>query len=105
VIRCITKQPSLEHAQGNASEDVSFTEGGEPSGKVRASFSTPLIEDKPAVRVSGYYRRIAGFNDDVGFRGRDANSGYDWGVRGTVLYEPTIGRAVGRPRRSDSPSR
>jgi len=89
VIRYITKQPSLERAEGSASEDVSFTEGGQPSGKVRASFSAPVIEDKLAVRVSTYYRRIGGFIDDVGFRGKDANSGYDWGVRGTVLYKPT----------------
>ncbi|MGB6487631.1 MAG: TonB-dependent receptor [Steroidobacteraceae bacterium] len=89
VIRYITKQPSLEHAAGNASEDVSFTEGGQPSGKVRASLSTPIIQDKLAVRVSTYYRRIGGFIDDVGVRGQDANSGYDWGVRGTLLYKPT----------------
>ena len=89
VIRYITRQPSLEHAEGNASEDVSFTEGGQPSGKVRASLSTPIIQDKLAVRVSTYYRRIGGFIDDVGVRGQDANSGYDWGVRGTLLYKPT----------------
>ncbi|MGA9367447.1 MAG: TonB-dependent receptor [Steroidobacteraceae bacterium] len=89
VIRYITKQPSLEHSEGNTSEDVSFTDGGQPSGKVRGSFSTPIIQDKLAVRVSTYYRRIGGFIDDVGFRGKDANSGYDWGVLGTVLYKPT----------------
>jgi iron complex outermembrane recepter protein len=89
VIRYITKQPSLEHAAGSASEDVSFTKGGQPSGKLRASFSTPIIEDKVAVRVSTYYRRIGGFIDDVGSGGKNANSGYDWGVRGTLLYKPT----------------
>ena len=89
VIRYITKQPSLEHAQGDTSEDVSFTDGGQPSGKVRGSFSTPIVEDRLAVRVSTYYRRIGGFIDDVGFSGKDANNGYDWGVRGTLLYKPT----------------
>ncbi len=94
VIRYITKQPSLEHAEGSATEDVSFTEGGQPSGKVRGSFSTPIIEDKLAVRVSTYYRRIGGFIDDVGFSGKDANSGYDWGVRGTLLYKPTSNLSI-----------
>ena len=89
VIRYITKQPSLEHAQGNATEDLSFTERGQPSAKVRASFSAPIIEDKLVARVSTYYRRIGGFIDDVGFRGKDANNGYDWGIRGTLLYKPT----------------
>jgi len=89
VIKYVTKQPSLEQAQGNVSEDVSFTEHGAPSGKIRASFSTPIIDDKLAVRVSSYYRRIGGFIDDVGVRGKEANSGYDWGVRGTLLYKPT----------------
>jgi outer membrane receptor protein involved in Fe transport len=94
VIRYITKQPSLEHAEGNASEDVSFTEHGEPSGKVRGSFSTPIIQDKLAVRVSTYYRRIGGFIDDVGFSGKNANDGYDWGVRGTLLYKPTADLSI-----------
>jgi len=89
VIKYVTKQPSLDQAHGDASEDVSFTEAGAPSGKVRASFSTPIIEDELAVRASAYYRRIGGFIDDVGVRGQDANSGYDWGVRGTLLYKPT----------------
>ncbi len=94
VIRYITRQPSLEQSEGNASEDVSFTEGGQPGGKVRTSLSTPLIRDKLAVRMSTYYRRIGGFIDDVGFRGRDANSGYDWGVRGTLLYKPTSNLSI-----------
>ncbi len=94
VIRYITRQPSLERAEGNTSEDVSFTEGGQPSAKVRTALSAPLIRDKLAVRVSTYYRRIGGFIDDVGFRGRDANSGYDWGVRATALYKPTDGLSI-----------
>jgi outer membrane receptor protein involved in Fe transport len=89
VIKYVTKKPSLNQTQGGVSEDVSFTHGGEPSVKARASFSTPIIDDKLAVRVSGYYRRIGGFIDDVGFSGKNANSGYDWGVHGTALYKPT----------------
>jgi len=88
VIKYVTKQPSLERTQADASEDVSFTEAGAPSGKVRASFSTPVVQDELAVRASAYYRRIGGFIDDVGVRGQAANSGYDWGLRGTLLYKP-----------------
>ncbi len=69
------------------SEEFEHVDHGDYGGKVRASFSTPLT-DELAVRVSGYYRYIPGYIDDVGLGGPNANHGYDWGIRGTALWKP-----------------
>jgi iron complex outermembrane recepter protein len=88
VIKYVTKQPSLTQTEVNVSEEFEHVDHGDYGGKVRTSFSTPLT-DQLAVRVSGYYRWIPGYIDDVGVGGPNANQGYDWGVHGTVLWKPT----------------
>ena len=88
VIKYVTKQPSLTETEGNVSEEFEHIDHGQFGGKVRASFSTPLT-DELAVRVSGYYRWIPGYVDDLGVGGQDANHGHDWGLRLTALWKPT----------------
>lgn len=88
VIKYVTKQPSLTQTEVNLSEEGEYVDHGEFGGKVRASLSTPLTDDV-AVRVSGYYRWIPGFMNDVGISGENANHGYDWGARATLLWKPT----------------
>ena len=88
VIKYITKQPSLTQTEATISEEFEHVDHGDYGGKVRASFSTPLT-DEFAVRVSGYYRWIPGYIDDIGIGGPNANQGYDWGIRGTALWKPT----------------
>lgn len=88
VIKYVTKQPSLTQSEGNFTEEVEHVDHGQVGGKVRGSYSTPVTDDL-AVRVSGYYRWIPGYIDDVGFAGKNANNGYDWGIRGTALWKPT----------------
>ena len=93
VIKYVTKQPSLTETEANISEEFEHVDHGDYGGKVRASFSTPLT-DQFAVRVSGYYRWIPGYIDDIGIDGPNANQGYDWGIRGTALWKPTSDLSV-----------
>jgi iron complex outermembrane recepter protein len=93
VIKYVTKQPSLTQPELNVSEEFEHVEHGEFGGKVRVSASTPVADDL-AVRVSTYYRWIPGYIDDVGIGGPNTNHGYDWGVRGTVLWKPTTDLTV-----------
>jgi iron complex outermembrane recepter protein len=88
VIKYVTKQPSLTQPEANITEEFEHVDHGDYGGKLRASASTPLSDDF-AVRVSGYYRWIPGYIDDVGVSGQNANQGYDWGIRGTALWKPT----------------
>jgi iron complex outermembrane recepter protein len=88
VIKYVTKQPSLTTPEANITEEFEHVQYGDYGGKIRASGSTPVTDDL-AIRVSGYYRWIPGFIDDLGVSGKDANNGYDWGLRGTALWKPT----------------
>ena len=87
VIKYVMKQPSLTQTEGDISEEIEGVEHGGEGGRIRASYSTPVTTDF-AIRVSGYYRRIPGYIDDVGIGGKDANDGTDWGLHGTVLWKP-----------------
>jgi iron complex outermembrane receptor protein len=89
VIKYVTKEPSLTKTEINATEDMNFLPNGEAGGKVRASVSTPLVDDKLSIRVSGYYRRDPGFINVLGLGGSDENHSREYGFRGTILYKPT----------------
>ena len=93
VIKYVTKQPSLIQPEGSLTEEVESVDHGDVGGKVRGSYSTPLT-DGLAVRVSGYYRWIPGYIDDVGFNGKNTNNGTDWGLRATLLWKPTTDLSI-----------
>jgi iron complex outermembrane recepter protein len=93
VIKYVTKQPSLTQPEATITEEFEQVDHGDFGGKVRASASTPVTDDL-AIRLSGYYRWIPGYIDDIGVSGKDANNGYDWGMRATVLWKPTSDLSV-----------
>ena len=93
VIKYVTKQPSLTQSEGSLTEEVESVDHGDVGGKVRGSYSTP-VTDTLAVRVSGYYRWIPGYIDDVGFNGKNTNDGSDWGLRAMLLWKPTSDLSV-----------
>ncbi len=89
VIKYVTKQPSLTETEGNVSEEFEHVDHGQfQAARCGPRFRPPLT-DELAVRVSGYYRWIPGYIDDLGIGGQDANHGYDWGMRLTALWKPT----------------
>jgi len=88
VIKYVTKTPSLTTTEISTSEELNDVRGGSPGTKMRASVSTPIIENKLALRVSGYYEYTGGYIDDVGIGGKDADRGYKSGMRATLLYQP-----------------
>ena len=88
VIKYVTRRPSLTDTEIRASEDFYVVEGGDIGTKLRASLSTPLVEDKAAVRLSGYYRRDAGYVDNLQLGRRDINKGDAWGIRGALFFKP-----------------
>ena len=59
---------------------------------VRAAGNVPLSNDA-AFRVSGFYRRDAGYIDDPGL-GNDVNDGDVYGGRVSILLKPTDGLRI-----------
>jgi iron complex outermembrane receptor protein len=89
-VRYITNQPELNITRGFAELDLNFVGSGGVGGDAKAGFNAPL-GTKAAVRVVGYYDRIAGFIDavqpDLSVR-EDVNDGYRTGFRAAVRLDP-----------------
>jgi iron complex outermembrane receptor protein len=64
-VRYITTQPSLTKSSMYAREEVSYTQGGEPSYEGGLAGGTPLIDGTLGVRASVWYRRDGGYIDRI----------------------------------------
>jgi len=64
-VRYITTQPSLTKSSIYSREEVSYTEGGEPSYEAGVAGGTPIIDGTLGVRASVWYRRDGGYIDRI----------------------------------------
>jgi len=64
-VRYITVQPSLTQTSLYSRDEVSFTQGGEPSYEAGIAGGTPLIDGTLGVRLSAWYRYDGGWIDRI----------------------------------------
>src|ERR1700732_422629 len=64
-VRYITTQPSLTKSSIYSREEVSYTQGGEPSYEAGVAGGTPVIDGTLGVRASVWYRRDGGYIDRI----------------------------------------
>lgn len=93
-IRFISPQPDLSKSSGYGRTELAYTENGSASYEAGLAFGAPLVADKLAVRVSGYYRRDGGYIDRVKFEDRsvlDSNANYSNSYVGKIAFtwQPT----------------
>jgi outer membrane receptor protein involved in Fe transport len=90
ILKYALKRPDLNDVEVRAGGDVSHTasSGGFDWG-VRAAANVPLIEDRLALRVSGYTRETAGWVDNIGINRKNSNSTRTTGGRASLLFVPT----------------
>ncbi len=62
-VRYITVQPSLTKSSIYSRDEVSYTQGGEPSYEVGVAGGTPIIPGTLGVRATVWYRRDGGWID------------------------------------------
>lgn len=102
LVKYVLKKPDLNEVEARAGGDVeTITHSGRPSWSVRGAFGAPIIADKLAVRVSGFYRSNAGYLDNVASSVlldddrtvvpgiRNANGSTQQGIMGSILWQPT----------------
>jgi len=89
VLKYVTKAPSLTTSELDTGADLEDVEHGGFGYKLHAAGTTPIINDLLGLRVSGYYREDPGFIDNVETGQKDINSDKAWGVRASLLYQPT----------------
>ncbi len=64
-VRYITTQPSLTQTSIYSRDEVSYTEGGEPSYEAGIAGGTPIIDGTLGVRVTAWYRHDGGWIDRI----------------------------------------
>lgn len=88
-MRIITKAPNPNRFEASALVDLGYTEGGGLRQRYNAMVNVPIAQDTVGFRVVGYYRNEDGWVDNIGTGIDDANSIEAYGVRASLLIEPT----------------
>lgn len=104
-LKIVTAKPNTQEFEGWVEAGVSHTNDGEGSYSISAALNVPVVQDKLAVRLVGFYDNEGGFIDNVlgttsfysensgdrdnaEFVEDDINNYKVGGARATVLYQP-----------------
>lgn len=86
LLKYVTTKPSLTKQEGKFEAGLESVSDGETGWSGKAVYNLPLIEDKLAVRVLGYYKDVPGFIDNSLLKKNDVNGGDQYGGRVAVLF-------------------
>jgi iron complex outermembrane recepter protein len=88
-VRYITKEPSLTDFGGRFSTDLSDTSQGGFNQLYKAGIDVPIVNDKLALGVSGFYQDNDGFIDQALRPATDVNDAQLKGGQATLLFRPS----------------
>lgn len=88
-IRLITQKPDATSFLGYAEGDGSDTDGGGGNWSTRAMMNVPLIQNRLALRISGYGAHDSGWIDNTGLPKKDANSDVTAQFRAAAEFKAT----------------
>jgi outer membrane receptor protein involved in Fe transport len=88
-VRYITKDPSLTDFGGRFSTDLSDTSQGGFNQLYKAGLDIPLVNDKLALGVSGFYQDNDGFLDQAQRPDENINDAQLRGYQATLLFRPS----------------
>ncbi|WP_116810564.1 TonB-dependent receptor [Steroidobacter cummioxidans] len=93
-LRILTKSPDLNAFDAAVMTDTGVTDGGGLRQRYNGMLNTPLVDDKLALRLVGFYRDEEGYVDNIGTGIKDSNTLIDWGGRAILLWKPTDALSV-----------
>lgn len=88
-IRIVTNKPDASAFDAEVDLSGSSTRHGSGDFETNGMINLPLVEDKLALRVVGYYRDFSGFIDNVRLDVDEVNDEETVGGRATLLFTPT----------------
>ena len=88
LLKFVTREPSFDRFSGSAQAGINAVEDGGIGFNGRLAVNVPL-GDKAAMRASGFYRRDAGYIDNVLTGQNDINRSDSVGGRVSLRVEPT----------------
>lgn len=89
VIKYVTKEPNTHVSSVDTETGVSTIDHGGISYDENVAVNAPLVEDKAALRMSGYYSHDGGYIDNVALGLNDVNRSHIYGGRLDLLFTPT----------------
>lgn len=87
-VRILTRNPELDRFDASARVDLGSTRSDALRQRYDAMVNVPLIDDRLALRVVGFYRDEEGYLDNVGTGVDNSNELIDQGGRAILLWEP-----------------
>lgn len=93
-LRILTKSPDLNSFDAAAMVDTGVTDGDSLRQRYNGMVNVPLVDDKLALRVVGFYRDEEGYVDNIGTGIKNSNTLIDWGGRAILLWKPTDALSV-----------
>ena len=89
-IRYVTNKADPSGYDASVDLDVGKTKGDSNRLRLSGMVNVPLVEDELALRLVAYTRDEDGWVNYAGQNGRkNSNTSNDWGVRGSVRWQPT----------------
>lgn len=85
-IRLITNQPDASGFDSKAQATVSNTDEGAMNYSLKGMVNIPLVEDRLALRVVGYYNDFSGYIDNVQNGEENYNDEKNYGTRATLNW-------------------
>jgi iron complex outermembrane recepter protein len=89
LIKYVTPSPDTTQLRGSARTGITETRDGSVSYYGAASINVPIVQDKVALRASGFYSRDGGYVDNPTLGREDVNQGKVTGGRVDLLLTPT----------------
>ena len=96
-IRIISKQPDLDQFEAASQAVAGTTDGGGPSWRLNEMVNFPLLENRLAIRLTGYFDRDGGWITEpyisgtnvAQFTGQGLNWAHTWGGRASMAFRAT----------------
>ncbi len=88
-MRILQKTPDLNDFDVSALVDLGLTGSDSFRQRYNAMVNVPIVDEKLALRVVGFYRDEEGYLDNVGTGVKNSNTLIDYGGRATLLWRPT----------------
>ncbi|MBS0416107.1 MAG: TonB-dependent receptor [Proteobacteria bacterium] len=87
-IRVIFQKPKMNRFEAAASADGQVVQHGKGGGSLDAMVNLPVIDDKVAVRLVGFYQQYAGYVDNNRLGLTNINDGHSTGGRALIRLTP-----------------
>ena len=89
IVKYVTNAPNLSQYQGGVEAGALNVEHGQTAASLKAFVNIPLVDDKLAVRITGYDEGVPGYINNPLMDRQAINSGYKYGGRISLLAKPT----------------